>query len=66
VNKALVSFDFDVIKRQVEATYNATVAQVLPLTEDMLQLASSDVFSLRYPDHPYTKGVQSIADQLLQ
>lgn len=66
VNKALVSFDFEAIKRQVEATYNATVARVLPLTEDMLHLASSDVFSLRYPDHPYTQGVQAIAEQLLQ
>jgi MinD-like ATPase involved in chromosome partitioning or flagellar assembly len=65
VNKALASFDFDALKTQVESTYGAPVAAILPLTEEMIQLGSSDIFSLRFPDHPLTKIYASIADLLL-
>ncbi|HEY9889003.1 MAG TPA: MinD/ParA family protein, partial [Candidatus Obscuribacterales bacterium] len=46
VNKALSSFDFPALKAQVEETYGAPVAAILPLTEEMIQLGSSDIFSL--------------------
>ena len=48
----------------MEATYNAPVAGIFPLTTEMLQLASSGVFVLHYPHHPFTKEVQRVAQQL--
>jgi MinD-like ATPase involved in chromosome partitioning or flagellar assembly len=65
VNKALPQMDFAALKEQVEATYNAPVAGIFPLTTEMLQLASSGVFVLHYPHHPFTREVQKVAQQLL-
>jgi len=65
VNKALPSFDFDALKKQVEEAYSAPVACILPLSEDMVRLASKSVFSLEYPDHPLTQNFQEIARQVM-
>jgi MinD-like ATPase involved in chromosome partitioning or flagellar assembly len=64
VNKVLPSFDFDAVREQVERTYDAKVAGILPLSEEIVRLASSDVFSLRHPDHPWTQEIRRIADQI--
>jgi MinD-like ATPase involved in chromosome partitioning or flagellar assembly len=32
----------------------------------MIALGSGGIFSLRYPDHPYSQGVREIADQIVQ
>jgi MinD-like ATPase involved in chromosome partitioning or flagellar assembly len=65
VNKALPSMDFTSLRKRVSETYNAPVAAVFPLSEDMLELASSGIFCLRYPDHPFTREVQRLAQQVL-
>lgn len=65
VNKALSSFDFDALKAEVQQTYGAPVAAILPLTEEMIQLGSSDIFSLRFPDHPLTQVYLGIANLLV-
>jgi MinD-like ATPase involved in chromosome partitioning or flagellar assembly len=65
VNKALVRYSFDQIREQVEGTFQSQVAGVLPLSEDMADLGSADIFSLRYPDHPWSKGLRGIAQQIL-
>lgn len=64
VNKALSSYDFEDLRRQVEQTYSAPVAAVLPLSEDVARLQSADIFSLRYPDHPFSQSIRDIANQL--
>lgn len=61
VNKALPAFDFNTLRKQVETTYNASVAGVVPLSEEMVQLASSGIFCLRYADHPFSQTVKGIA-----
>lgn len=60
INKALTSYDFAALKKQVEATYNSQVAAILPLSEDVARLQSSDIFSLRYPDHPFSQSIRNI------
>ncbi len=64
VNKVLPSMDFAALKEQVEATYHAPVAGVLPLNEEMLRLASAGLFVLEYPHHPFTREIARIAKQL--
>jgi len=66
VNMALLSFDFDALEKQVESTYNASVAGILPLIEEMTRLGSSDVFCLRYPQHPYTQILRAICGQVME
>lgn len=65
VNKALPAFDFDTLEKQVETTYKTAVAGILPLSEEMVQLASSGIFCLRYPDHPLSQKVKEIAGQIV-
>lgn len=64
INKVLSSFAADDVKQKVEDTYGCEVAAVLPLSEDVVRLASSDLFCLRYPDHPFSRGLGAIADRL--
>jgi MinD-like ATPase involved in chromosome partitioning or flagellar assembly len=64
VNKALPSLNLEALKQQVQATYNVPVAGVLPVCDEMFDLASSDIFCLRYPEHPWTNVVNGIAKQL--
>jgi hypothetical protein len=35
------------------------------LNEDMVELASSDIFSLRFPDHPWSQELRRAAKIIL-
>jgi MinD-like ATPase involved in chromosome partitioning or flagellar assembly len=61
VNKALSSYDFDDLRRQMEEIYESPVAAILPLSEDVASLQSADLFALRSPDHPFSKGIRNVA-----
>jgi septum site-determining protein MinD len=65
VNKAPTVFDFAQLKRRVEETYGAPVAGVLPHSDEMMVLASSGIFSIKYPDNSLTKIVEGIARQIV-
>jgi len=65
VNKAIPKYDFADLKKQIEGTFHATVAGVLPLTFDMADNASKDLFSLRYPDHEWSKALRGVAEAIL-
>ena len=60
VNKVPQSLDMDDVKARIEQTYNCKVAAVLPHSDEMMTLASSGIFSLRYPDHPVTQGLKNL------
>jgi MinD-like ATPase involved in chromosome partitioning or flagellar assembly len=65
VNKTPSSFDFAEVKARVEQTYNCEVAAVLPHSDEMMTLASSGIFILRYPDHPITTMLKQVAATLM-
>ncbi len=64
VNQAPSDLDLNAVRLRVEQTYNCEVAAVLPHSQEMLSLASSGIFVLRYPDHPITKLYKQIAEKL--
>lgn len=64
VNKAPADIDPDVIRARVEETFACPVAAVLPHSDEMMKLASSDIFALAYPEHPLTASFRRIAEQL--
>ena len=66
VNKALPNLNFGALRQQVQRTYSSSVAGILPVCEEMFHLGSSDIFCLRYPDHPWTQEVSAIARQIIQ
>lgn len=65
VNKVPSILDPDDVKKRVEQTYNCEVAAVLPHSDEMMALASSGVFVLKYPDHEITALYNQVADVLM-
>lgn len=65
VNKTPAAFDPAEVRKRVEDTYNCEVAAVLPHVDEMMTLASSDIFVLRYPAHTLTALYRGVASQLL-
>ena len=64
VNKTPPLLDSQAVKERVEQAYGATVAAVLPHSDEMMNLASSGIFVVNYPDHPLTALYKQIAAQL--
>ncbi|GAB4399549.1 MAG: MinD/ParA family protein [Anaerolineales bacterium] len=65
VNKALPKYDFAEIKKDIEAQFQAIVTSVLPLSFDMADNASKDLFSLCYPDHEWSKALKNVVPYIL-
>jgi septum site-determining protein MinD len=64
VNKVPVMIMAEV-KQRIEKLYNCEVAVVVPHTDELMTLASSGIFSQRYPDHPVTKLYKQMADRIM-
>ncbi len=60
VNKIPTAFDLDDVRARVEATYKVKVVATLQHSDEMMTLASSGIFSLKYPDHPVTAGLKAV------
>ena len=61
VNKSPVELDAAHVEERVRAAYGCDVAAVLPHSDDLMRLASSGVFSLRFPNHPLTDLYRRVA-----
>ncbi|MBV6396674.1 MAG: Septum site-determining protein MinD [Anaerolineales bacterium] len=64
VNKTPTAFDFDEVRDRVSQTYNVPVAAVIPHSDEMMVLASSGIFSLKYPDNPVSLSLRAVAAEL--
>jgi MinD-like ATPase involved in chromosome partitioning or flagellar assembly len=49
---------------ELEQTYRCGPGIVLPHTEELMALTSSQLFVLRYPEHPLTTSIKELADRL--
>lgn len=65
VNKALPKYDPAGIKKDIETQFQTTVTSVLPLSFDMAENASRDLFSLAYPDHDWSKALKNVVPYIL-
>lgn len=65
VNKALPKYNFAALQDQIQNQFNATVTGILPLSFDMAENASKDLFSLRFPDHEWSKSLMGVVDFIL-
>ncbi|HMZ07016.1 MAG TPA: MinD/ParA family protein [Anaerolineales bacterium] len=65
VNKALPKHDASAIKADIEAKFEATVTSVLPLSFDIAENASKDLFSLSHPDHEWSKALKQVVPFIL-
>jgi MinD-like ATPase involved in chromosome partitioning or flagellar assembly len=65
VNNVPGSLDPQQVKAQVEHAYNTPVLAVFPHSNELMTLASSGVFALRYPDHSFTSLLKQAAAQIM-
>src|SRR5262245_3958109 len=65
LNKALPSMDLAALRKDVERSFSAELGAILLLSEDMLKLGSNGIFSLKYPEHQFTKGVKELAKKIV-
>jgi MinD-like ATPase involved in chromosome partitioning or flagellar assembly len=66
INKVLPRYDFAALQRDAEEQYGQPVVGVLPLDEDLMDMQSADIFSLRFPDHPWSQVVRKIAEHVIE
>lgn len=64
VNKTPAGFSREALAAKVAATYGCEVAGVLPHSDEMMALASSGIFTMRYPDHPISLELRRIVDKI--
>jgi MinD-like ATPase involved in chromosome partitioning or flagellar assembly len=64
INKVPASLDPSELSARVERTYGCEVAGVVPHSDEMMSLGSSDIFVMRYPDHPATAVYRRIAERI--
>lgn len=65
VNKTPQVFDSQAVKERVAAIYGCEVLAVLPHSDEMMTLASSGIFVLRFPHHPITTTLRQVAKNLI-
>lgn len=64
VNKVPPVFDEEEVRQEIEQNYNCPVATVLHHSDEIMTLASSGVFVLRYPNHPIAAKFKALAATL--
>ena len=65
VNKVPVSMDREALKKKAESLYGAEVAGILPLNEEIVNVASSAIFTNYYPNHAFTRSLAQVAERIL-
>jgi MinD-like ATPase involved in chromosome partitioning or flagellar assembly len=66
VNKTPRSIPEADVRARVEQTYGATVGAVFYHSDEMMTLASSGIFSIKFPEHEMTLSLRKLVDQLKQ
>lgn len=65
INKIPDVYDFEQVRQLVESKYRCGVAAILPHADEMMTLASQDVFVLRYPDHAISQQIRALVETFL-
>ncbi len=66
VNKTPAVFDPGEVKEKVEKAYRCEVATVLPHSDELMAMASTGIFALRYPDSVVTECLRQLASKLME
>jgi len=66
VNKLPSHFDPEQVRERVASSYDVPIGALLPLSEDLLTLASGGLAVLMFPNHPWSEGVSHLARELAE
>ena len=64
LNKVPSGVDLADLRAQMDGAYGAETVAMLPLSEEVVQNASGDLFSLTNPDLPWSAEIRKIADSV--
>jgi hypothetical protein len=64
VNKLPDCFEPGSVKERVKSSFDYVPSAILPLSSDLLNLASSGVAVLEFPDHQWSLQVKELASVL--
>lgn len=62
INKMPKRYDFKQVRKLVESKYRCPVAAILPHADEMMTLASQEIFALRYPHHIISQEISTLVD----
>ena len=66
MNKLPSQFSRDEVRLRMQESYEVSIGSILPLSEDLLTLASGGLAVLEFPNHAWTGGVRDLATVLLE
>lgn len=61
VNKLLSKYSPEEVREQISEKFQVPVLGVFPVSEEMIDLGSKGLFTLEYPQHPYTHEMKHVA-----
>jgi MinD-like ATPase involved in chromosome partitioning or flagellar assembly len=62
---AEISQVFDNYREQLYQTYNCQVGTILPLSKELVRLASSGLFIFQFPNHLFTQGIRELGAKIV-
>jgi len=65
VNKVPPGMDREALRAKVESAYGEKVSAMLPLNYEIVRVASGGIFVNRYPEHPFTRELQTVANRIM-
>lgn len=63
-NKLPSSVDAIALEADLVKVFDAPVAALLPLSEEVVENASGSLFALAHPDHPWSQGIAKVAARI--
>lgn len=64
INKAPAGTDIEALTNDAEKAFGVKVAGILELSSDVARAASSGVFCIQRPEHPFSRGIAGLAEHL--
>lgn len=65
INKVLPTYDFENVKKDLEKVYKCEVAGVLPLSDDLVEIGSREIFYLNHRGHSFSVAIDEFADKIV-
>ncbi len=66
VNKIPGSYDPAEVRTRIEEAYGCEVIGAIPLSEDMAETGSKEVFILKHPDHSFSDAIEEISGHIMR
>jgi len=66
VNKVPAGTNDEILRRDIEQSFQTDVAALLPLNPEVARMASGGIFTNRFPEHPFSRELAIVARKLME